>query len=126
MRLINILLIIAGLLFTGIGMIGVLIPVLPTTPFLILASLCFMRSSEKFDKWLRGTKVYKDYAEDYVRDRSMTFKRKAKLMFISDMMLVFPLIKLDSIYLKLFIVAVIILKYWFFIFKIKTKNNDAG
>ncbi len=123
MKLINILLIVVGLLFTGIGMVGVLIPVLPTTPFLILASICFMRSSDKFDKWLRETKIYKDYAEDYVRDGSMTFKRKAKLMFISDMMLLFPLIKLENIYLKLFIVAVIIVKYWFFIFKIKTKKE---
>lgn len=123
MKLVNIVLISIGLLFTGIGMIGVVIPVLPTTPFLILASICFMRSSEKFDKWLRATKLYQEYAEDYVRDRSMTFKRKARIMFISDMMLLFPLLKLDKIYLKLFIVLVIILKYWFFIFKIRTKKE---
>ena len=123
MRLINLALIFMGLLFTGIGMVGVLIPVLPTTPFLILASVCFMKSSDKFDRWLRKTKIYQNYAEDFVRDRSMTFKRKARLMFISDLMLLFPLIKLDSIYLKLFIVAIIILKYWFFIFKIQTKKE---
>ncbi len=123
MRIINIILVIAGLLFTGIGIIGVVIPVLPTTPFLILASVCFMRSSERFDKWLRATKIYKDYAEDFVRDGSMTLKRKAKIMLISDLMLLFPLIKLDSIYLKVFIVSIIILKYWYFIFKIKTKKE---
>lgn len=123
MRLINLILLLMGLLFTGIGMVGVLIPVLPTTPFLILASVCFMRSSDKFDKWLRNTKIFQNYAEDFVRDRSMTFKRKAKLMFISDLMLLFPLIKLDSIYLKLFIVAIIILKYCYFIFKIQTKKE---
>lgn len=123
MKLVNIVLISIGLLFTGIGMVGVVLPVLPTTPFLILASICFMRSSEKFDKWLRATKLYQEYAEDYVRDRSMTFKRKARIMFISDMMLLFPLLKLDKIYLKLFIVLVIILKYWFFIFKIRTKKE---
>lgn len=123
MKLINIVLITAGFIFTGIGMIGVVIPVLPTTPFLILASVCFMRSSEKFDRWLRGTKIYKDYAEDFVRDGSMTFKRKARLMFISDLMLLFPLIKLESIYLKIFILSIIVLKYWYFIFKIKTKKE---
>ena len=123
MKLLNIILITVGLLFTGIGMVGVLVPVLPTTPFLILASICFMRSSERFDKWLRSTHVYKNYAEDYVRDRSMTLKRKAKLMLISDLMLLFPLIKLDSIYMKAFIILIIIIKYWFFIFKIKTKKE---
>ena len=123
MKIFNVLLITIGIIFTGIGMIGVVVPVLPTTPFLILASMCFMRSSERFDRWLRNTKVYKGYAEDFVRDRSMTFKRKAKLMFISDAMLAFPLIRLDSIYMRLFIVAVIIFKYWYFIFRIKTKEE---
>lgn len=123
MKIFNVLLIAIGIIFTGIGMIGVVVPVLPTTPFLILASMCFMRSSEKFDRWLRNTKVYKAYAEDFVRDRSMTFKRKAKLMFISDAMLAFPLIRLDNIYMRLFIVTVIAFKYWYFIFRIKTKKE---
>ena len=123
MRLVNGLLIVLGLIFFGIGAIGVVIPVLPTTPFLILASMCFMRASDKFNDWLKSTKIYQDYAADFVRDRSMTFKRKAKLMFISDAMLLYPLIRLDG-GLRLFIVGVIVLKYWFFIFKIKTKKEE--
>ncbi len=123
MRLINLILITAGLLFTGIGMIGVLVPVLPTTPFLILASVCFMRSSERFDKWLKSTKLYQGYAEDFIRDRSMTCKRKAKILLLADFMLLFPLIRVESIYLKLFIVIIILIKYWYFVFKIKTKKE---
>lgn len=123
MKVFNILLISLGFVFFGIGAIGVVLPILPTTPFLILASMCFMRGSDRFDSWLKETKIYKNYAEDYVRDRSMTFKRKAKLMFISDAMLLFPLIKLDG-WMRLFIIAVIITKYWFFIFKIKTKKEE--
>lgn len=121
MKLINIVLIIVGLIFFGIGAIGVVIPVLPTTPFLILASICFAKSSERFNIWLKNTQIYKNYAEDFVREGSMTFKRKAKLMFISDAMLLFPLIRLDFP-LKFIIIGVIALKYWFFIFKIKTKK----
>lgn len=121
MRAVNILLIILGFLFFGIGVIGVVVPVLPTTPFLILSSICFARGSDRFNQWLKTTKIYKDYAEDFIRDKSMTFKRKAKLMFISDAMLLYPLIRLDGL-LRLFIVAVILAKYWFFIFKIKTKK----
>ncbi len=123
MKLLNLLLISLGLLFTGIGMLGVLVPVLPTTPFLILASICFMKSSEKFDRWLRNTQVYKNYAEDFVNDRSMTLKRKAKIMVISDLMLLFPLIRLDNLYLRIFIISIYLLKYWYFIFIIKTKKE---
>ena len=122
MRLINILFIGLGFIFFGIGAIGVILPILPTTPFLILSSICFAKGSDRFNDWLQDTKIYKNYAEDYVRDRSMTFKRKAKLMFISDAMLLFPLIRLKG-WMRLFIIGVIISKYWFFTFKIKTKEE---
>lgn len=120
MKFINIILVILGLLFLAIGLIGVMIPVLPTTPFLILASASFAKCSSRFDRWLKGTKIYKDYAEDFVNNRAMTFKRKAQLMILSDMMLLFPLIKIDNLFSKTLIVAVIIVKYWYFIFRIKT------
>jgi uncharacterized membrane protein YbaN (DUF454 family) len=121
-KIYKLLFIILGIIAMGIGIVGIVVPVLPTTPFLILASVFFVRGSEKFDIWFRNTKIYRDYAEDYINDKSMTLKRKAKLMFISDFMLAFPLIIIDNIYLKLFIVLVIIFKYYYFIFKIKTKE----
>lgn len=103
-------------------MVGVVIPVLPTTPFLLLASVFFVKGSDRFDQWFRDTKLYKNYAEDFINDRSMTIERKIKLMVLSDFMLSFPLFKLDG-YIRIFIVAVIIFKYYYFIFKIKTKKE---
>lgn len=103
-----------------LGMVGVIVPVLPTTPFLILSSFFFAKASPKFDSWLRNTGVFKDYAEDFIENRSMTLKRKVKLMLLSDFMLAFPLIILDNIYIRLFIILVVLFKYYYFIFKIKT------
>ncbi|NLC04056.1 MAG: DUF454 domain-containing protein [Tissierellia bacterium] len=120
MKIFNILLIVLGLSFFLIGVIGVVVPVLPTTPFLILSSVLFAKSSPRFDSWLRGTKVFKDYAVDFIRERAMTRNRKIKLMMLSDFMLAFPLFILDNIYIKLFIILVILFKYYYFIFKIKT------
>lgn len=107
----------------GIGAVGVVVPVLPTTPFILLASFFFAKGSNRFHDWLKDTKIYKDYAEDYIRDRSMTLKRKIFLMFISDLMLAFPLIILDSPYIKILIVAIIIAKYYYFFALIKTKKE---
>lgn len=120
MKLYKLLLVLLGIIFMGIGIVGIVIPVLPTTPFLILASICFVKGSNRFDIWFRNTKIYKNYAEDFINNRSMTLKRKIKLMFISDFMLAFPLIMVDSIYLRIFILLVIIFKYYYFIFRIKT------
>ena len=120
MKIFNILLIVLGLAFFLIGVIGVVVPVLPTTPFLILSSVLFAKSSPRFDSWLRGTKVFKDYAVDFIRERAMTRNRKIKLMMLSDFMLAFPLFILDNIYIKLFIILVVLFKYYYFIFKIKT------
>lgn len=120
MKFINIMFIALGFIFLAIGLVGVMVPVLPTTPLILLASASFVKGSSRFDRWLKGTKIYKDYAEDFVNNRAMTFKRKAQLMVISDIMLLFPLIKIDNIYVKLFITVVIIVKYWYFIFRIKT------
>ena len=89
MKAINIVFIVLGFLFFVIGFVGVAIPVLPTTPFLILASASFVKGSPRFDSWLKGTKIYKNYAEDFIINRTMTFK-KAQIMALSDIMLCFP------------------------------------
>lgn len=120
MKLYKLLFVILGIMSMGIGIVGIAIPVLPTTPFLILASVLFVKGSDRFDLWFRNTKIYKDYAEDFINHRSMTLKRKVTLMFISDFMLAFPLIIVDNICLRLFIIAVVICKYYYFIFRIKT------
>ena len=120
MRMRNLLFISLGFMSIGVGLVGVVLPILPTTPFFILSSYCFVKGSDKFDSWFRNTKLFKNYAEDFIRDRSMTLQRKIKLMIISDTMLVFPLITVDNVYARVGIVSVIIAKYYYFIFVIKT------
>jgi len=124
LKLIKFVFILLGFISMTVGIIGIAVPVLPTTPFILLASYFFMRGSDRFDRWFRTTKVFKDYAEDFIRDRSMTLKRKVKLMFISDFMLAFPLIILKSIYMRLFILLVVVSKYYYFFFVIKTKKEE--
>ncbi|MDO4740798.1 MAG: YbaN family protein [Eubacteriales bacterium] len=63
----------------GVGM-GAVAPMLPAFPFRMLAAFCFARSSEKLDRWFKGTKLCRDNLEDYVTGRGMTKKTKIRMM----------------------------------------------
>lgn len=69
-----------GLLSLGLGAAGSLVPVLPTVPFLMLCAFCFARSSERLDRWFKGTKLYRDHLEDFAAGRGMTVKTKVRIM----------------------------------------------
>ena len=76
----RILYIILGCVGVGLGAIGAVVPMLPAFPFLMLAAFCFVRSSEKLDRWFKGTKLYQDNLADYVAGRGMTVKTKVRIM----------------------------------------------
>lgn len=71
---------ILGCVGVGMGAIGVLLPVIPTVPFLLLAAYCFTRSSKKLDIWFKNTKLYKDNFADYAEGKGMTRKTKCRIM----------------------------------------------
>lgn len=109
-----------GLISFALGAIGVALPILPTTPFLLLASFCFAKGSERFNTWFINTKIYKKHLESFVKERAMTLKQKVCLLAFADFMLAFPLIILDNLHVKIFLVALILFKFYYFIFRIKT------
>ena len=60
----KVLYIILGCIGVGLGAVGAVVPMLPAFPFLMLATFCFARSSEKLDRWFKGTKLYQDNLAD--------------------------------------------------------------
>jgi uncharacterized membrane protein YbaN (DUF454 family) len=69
-------LILAGNFFVALGILGILFPLLPTTPFLLLAAACFLRSSERFYNWLMNNKWLGNYIKDYAEKKSIPLKVK--------------------------------------------------
>ncbi len=80
-RLIRALLIIAGTLFVGLGIIGIFLPVLPTTPFLLLAAACYARSSKRFYTWLINNKWFGEYIRNYREGRGIPLNVKMLSVF---------------------------------------------
>ena len=68
-----------GFIATGLGFMGVFMPVIPTTPFLLLTAFLFSRSSERFNTWLQGTRMYAAYVEPFKRDGGISKKKKAQV-----------------------------------------------
>ncbi|MDO4793917.1 MAG: YbaN family protein [Filifactor alocis] len=112
--------VVAGFFFLAIGMAGVVIPVLPTAPFLILTSICFAKGSDKFHAWFKSTSMYKNHLADFEKSRSMTLQTKIKVLALASFMLLIAFWRVNVIYARITIALVILFKYYYFIFKIKT------
>ena len=109
-----------GFLAMGIGAVGVVLPVLPTTPFLLLASFCLAKGSERFHRWFTGTKLYKKHLESFVENRSMTLKTKFSLLIPASCMLLLAFLAMQNVDGRAFILFLILFKYVYFFTKIRT------
>jgi uncharacterized protein len=70
------LLIVAGTACVALGALGVVLPVLPTTPFLLLAAACYARSSRRFHDWLVGDHILGNYIRNYRERRGIPLRSK--------------------------------------------------
>lgn len=75
------LLLIIGTISLVLGTIGIFIPLLPTTPFILLASFCYIRSSNRLYDWLINHKIFGKYIYDYLVHKSV--KKSAKITAVS-------------------------------------------
>jgi uncharacterized membrane protein YbaN (DUF454 family) len=65
-----------GTLCLAVGIIGIFTPILPTTPFLLLAALCYANSSARFHRWLLNNRVFGGYIRNYTEGRGVPLKLK--------------------------------------------------
>jgi hypothetical protein len=76
------LLICAGLVSVVVGVIGIFIPVLPTTPLLLLAAACFIRSSDRLYRWLINHKWFGPFIRNYRAYKAITLRMKIVIIFL--------------------------------------------
>ena len=72
----KIFLILVGWIAVALGVLGIFLPLLPTTPFLLLASACFARGSSRMHNWLQTNRVFGKYLRDYENGHGMPLRAK--------------------------------------------------
>ena len=110
----------AAFVCLGIGAVGVVLPILPTTPLLLLSSFCFAKGSERFHRWFCGTKLYQKHLDSCVKERAMTLKTKLCIPLPASAMLLLAFLMMGNLPGRIFIVCLIIFKYVYFFTKIRT------
>ncbi len=109
-----------GLICIVIGAVGAIIPILPTTPFLLLAALFLAKGSARFNNCFISTILYRNNLEPLTKGNGMTPGQKAKILTLASVMLLAALYFCPSHIGKVIILAVIAAKYYVFLFRIKT------
>jgi len=109
------------------GAVGMVIPLIPTTPFILLAAICFGKSSNRLYKWFVSTRLYKNNVEGFVKKRAMTIKAKLILLITITVLMGFSffLMRIASAPLLAQVTLTIIwtLHILYFGFKVKTRGK---
>ena len=122
-QLLKLILITAGTIFVGLGIVGIFLPILPTTPFLLLAAACYARSSKRFYDWLLDNKWFGAYIKNYREGRGVPLKVKVftvSLLWITILFSVFFVV--SDFWIKI-ILIVISIGVTIHILTIKTYRN---
>lgn len=111
--------IIFGVFFTILGIIGIFIPILPTTPFLLLSTYLFSKSSTKFYNLIINNKVLGKYIRDYTEKNGISKKNKIISIIFMGIGIIYSFIKMNNLTGRVFLV-IIFFSISYHILKLKT------
>jgi len=118
-KIVNGICVVLAFVCVGLGALGVVLPILPTTPLLIAAACLFAKGSERFHKWFLNTKLYKKYIESAVKDGTM--EKTAKRNMMITLAVVFGTgIYFSPVFAKVIILVVAAIHFYVLIFRIRT------
>ncbi|MDR3186769.1 MAG: YbaN family protein [Christensenellaceae bacterium] len=109
-----------GTLSLALGILGIYLPLLPTTPLLILTTFCYAKGSDKFYRWFTSTKLYKKHIESFVKTKSMTARKKIIILASVTALISIPIIFVNVVPMRIVLALVILGHYVYFLFFIKT------
>lgn len=101
------LLVAAGSVSLGLGVVGIVVPLLPTTPFLLLSAACYLRGSKRLSDWLLGHGSLGRYIQDYRAGRGMPLRAKVvSLVMLWGTISASALLAVQALWLRLLLLAI--------------------
>lgn len=115
---------VVGSISLGLGVVGTILPILPTVPFLLLAAYCFAKSSKRLHNWFVSTKLYKDNLESYVKGQGMTRATKIRIMATVTVLMSIGFAMMHAVVLGRMVLACVwVFHVIYFAFGVKTVKN---
>ncbi len=113
--------IIGGCISLGLGTLGAVLPLLPVVPFLLLAAICFARSSRRLHSWFLGTRLYKKNLETYVAGKGMTRQTKIRIMVTVTLLMAVGFAMMHQVAVgRIVLIGVWVFHVLYFLFGVKT------
>ncbi len=117
----------AGCLSLGAGAAAAVLPLLPSFPFLLLAGLCFARSSRRLHAWFLNTGLYNNHVLPYLKGQGLTRRAKIRLMVSVTLLMTIGFVMMGQLLLGRIVLGLIwAVHLLYFSFGVKTLPQDPG
>ena len=125
-KFIRVLLIACGTLCVALGVLGIFVSLLPTTPFLLLAAICYGRSSERFYHWLLNNRWFGEYIKNYREGRGIPLREKTLTLIALWLTIGFTTLRVVSAWWGQLILLGVAVGVTIHLVRIKTLKRDAN
>ena len=122
----KILLVVAGVVSVTLATIGIVVPLLPTTPLLLLAAACFIRSSDRLYEWLINHRLFGSYIRNYREGRGMPRRQKAMTLVALWLTILVTVVVALEVWLWRLVLVAIAASVTVHIARLKTPPREAG
>lgn len=121
MKIKKMMLMALGCVGVALGAVGAVVPLVPAFPFLLLAAVCFAKSSQRLSRWFTATGLYQKHLASYVRGEGMTRQTKLRIMLLVTLLLSIGFVMMDSVPVgRVALVVIWLIHVCYFTFGVKT------
>lgn len=121
-RVLKIIYVLLGVIFLITGLVGIVVPLLPTTPFILLASFFLAKGSDRINNYFKKSWIYKNYIVNF-KANGLTVKQKIKIVITADLMMLTSGFFINNLHVRIFLFFLAVIKT-IIIFRVKTNTGN--